>query len=130
MRSNKIEISEVNRGVSTLQDKIKMIYWNKEGFKVGICKKPPLNQDYSILALCNSTGIKKTFQRLGDKFDELYKRKAYTHVYQKFGAELDRFEAARENCNSVMTAYQDLEKEAGKEVTDEDIDSMRFKPLL
>jgi len=50
-----------------------MIYWNKEGFKVGICKKAPSNMDYSILALCNSTGIKQTFKALGSKFDELFK---------------------------------------------------------
>jgi tubulin epsilon len=49
-----------------------MIYWNQEGFKVGICKKPPHAQDYSILALCNTTGIKQTFKTLGSKFDELY----------------------------------------------------------
>ena len=43
VRSEKIEISQVNRGVRTLQDKINMIYWNKEGYKVGICKKAPTN---------------------------------------------------------------------------------------
>ena len=64
VRSKSIEISQVNRGVETLQNKLKMIYWNKEGFKVGIWKKPPHNQDYSILSLCNSTGIQMTFQHL------------------------------------------------------------------
>ena len=43
VRSKDIEISEVNRGVQTLQEKIKMIFWNKEGFKIGICKKAPQN---------------------------------------------------------------------------------------
>lgn len=38
VRSKDVEISQVMKGVESIQDKINMIYWNKEGFKVGICK--------------------------------------------------------------------------------------------
>ncbi len=107
-----------------------MIYWNKEGFKVGICKKPPTNQDYSILALCNSTGIKGTFRKMHTKFSGLYEKGIYKHHYEKFGATTELFEEAKANCLATAEEYEAMERESGKTITDEDIDSMRFKPLL
>jgi Tubulin C-terminal domain len=32
-----VEISDINRNVERLQKKLKMVKWNKEGFKVGHC---------------------------------------------------------------------------------------------
>ena len=38
MRGNKVEISDITRNVEKLQKKqLKMVHWNKEGFKVGHC---------------------------------------------------------------------------------------------
>lgn len=123
VRSEKIEISQVNWGVKTLQDKINMIYWNKEGYKVGICKKAPTNQDYAILALCNSTGIKQVFWTMHSKFNELFKRKAYMHVYNKFKDDIeDLFNEASHNCLDVASEYEKLEWESKKTVSDEEID--------
>ncbi|CAI2367923.1 unnamed protein product [Moneuplotes crassus] len=130
VRSKTIEISQVNRGVETLQDKINMIYWNKEGFKVGICKKPPINQDYSILSLCNSTGIRGVFKALLSKFQKLYKHKAYLANYEKFGAERDLFDECEENCAQLISNYAQLEMENGKEVEEESLEEMSFEPIV
>jgi len=130
VRSQNIDISQVNRGVETLQEKINMIYWNKEGFKVGICKKPPINQDYSILSLWNSTGIRMTFLHLFQKFKKLYKHKAYLANYEKFGADTDHFDLCKENCQSLIADYAQLEKDGGKEAEEVPIDEMSFDPII
>jgi tubulin epsilon len=130
VRSKDIEISQVNRGVETLQDKINMIYWNKEGFKVGICKKPPINQDYSILSLWNSTGIRMTFLQLFKKFKKLYKHKAYLANYEKFGADIDLFEQWKDNWQGLISDYAQLESDGGKQVDEVPIEEMSFDPII
>lgn len=37
-----VSFSDVNRNIKKLKDSLKMIYWNKEGFKYGICNSPPI----------------------------------------------------------------------------------------
>ena len=58
VRGQNIQISDINRNVERLQKKLNMVHWNKEGFKVGHCYQPPLNQPYSVLALTNSSGTR------------------------------------------------------------------------
>ena len=59
VRGTKVEISDINRNVEKLQKKLRMVHWNKEGFKVGLCNQPPLNMNYSLLALSNNTCIRQ-----------------------------------------------------------------------
>jgi hypothetical protein len=50
-----------------------MVRWNKEGFKVGHCYQPPLNMNYSVLALSNNTGMRHVLSRMRQKFMKIYK---------------------------------------------------------
>jgi tubulin epsilon len=50
-----------------------MVGWNKEGFKVGHCYQPPLNQPYSLLALSNNTCTRTIMERLRARFLKIYK---------------------------------------------------------
>lgn len=43
VRGPKVEISDITRNVEKLQRRLKMVGWNKEGFKVGHCYQAPLN---------------------------------------------------------------------------------------
>jgi tubulin epsilon len=76
-----VEISDINRNVEKLQKKLKMVHWNKEGFKVGHCYQPPLNMNYSVLALSNNTGTRHVLTRMREKFDKIYRKKVFTHHY-------------------------------------------------
>lgn len=67
------------------------------------------------------------------KFNELFKRKAYFHVYEKvenFDSPEAHFTQALENCKQVSEEYFSFEKQRDKVVSDEDIDAMWFKPSL
>ena len=86
VRGNKIQISDINRNIERLQKKLRMVHWNKEGFKVGHCYQPPLNQEYSVLNLSNTTGTRHILSRLESKFMKIYKQKVFVHHYEQFMA--------------------------------------------
>lgn len=70
-----------------------MIWWNKEGFKFGICDQKPLNSNYSLLCLSNNTAIEQVFSKLLDRFKKLYQKKFYLHHYMQYIGE-DTFDEA------------------------------------
>ena len=39
-----VTFSDVNRNIELMKKKMNTIYWNKEGFKYGICNVPSLGQ--------------------------------------------------------------------------------------
>ena len=68
-RGKHTDISDAKGALEKISRGIRMVNWNTEGFKLGICEKPPPNgQDYSILALSNTTGIARTFEGMLAKF--------------------------------------------------------------
>ena len=122
-----------------------MVHWNQEGFKVGHCYQPPLNQPYSVLALTNSSGTRHILNRLRQKFLKIYKQRVFIHHYEKFmgGDYLDHFQESLLNCESVIESYYEMEQKhqdvksgrfemsGGVDCTsNEFIDSQRYVPLL
>ncbi|CAD8162857.1 unnamed protein product [Paramecium pentaurelia] len=103
-----VAFSDVNRNIKKLKDQLKMIYWNQEGFKYGICNQPPIGQQYSMLCLANNTCIKDTFQEMTDRFQKLYKRKVYVHHYKQY-MEQSHFDETLNGIQNLMVKYQDLE---------------------
>lgn len=53
-----VEVSDINRNIQRLQSDLNMISWNTEGFKVGICHAPPIDQPFSLLCLTNNCAIR------------------------------------------------------------------------
>ena len=45
----------------SMRPSLRMVHWNSEGFKVGLCSEPPLNQPYSLLCLANNCCIREVF---------------------------------------------------------------------
>lgn len=39
-----VAFSDVNRNIKKIKEEIDIVYWNKEGFKYGICNVPPVGQ--------------------------------------------------------------------------------------
>jgi len=118
-----VTFSDVNRNINKLRNDVDMIYWNKEGFKYGICNTPPIGQPYSLLCLSNNTCIKETFSELGIRFNKLYRKKAMPHHYKQY-MDLGDFDTAIENVDSIIQRYAELETvEAPKSVP-------RLKPII
>ena len=72
-----IQISVLNENVSVIKKKIRMPYWNQEGFKIGLCSQPALNTKHSLLCLSNNTCVKEVFADMTKKFINLYNKEVY-----------------------------------------------------
>ena len=101
---------------------------------MGHCYQAPLAQPYSVLALSNTTATRHILDRLHTKFMKIYKQKVFLHHYEKFiGDKADtmaRFEGALNNCESVIEDYENMELRGTAELTTEQIDEARLKPVL
>ncbi|TYZ57632.1 hypothetical protein PybrP1_003384 [[Pythium] brassicae (nom. inval.)] len=110
LRGN-VEVSDVNANIQRLQSGVRMIHWNQEGFKVGMCSVPPIGQRQSLLCLSNNCCIRETFERLQRRFQKLYARKAHVHHYAEF-MESARFGEALESVRYLVEEYAKLERSA------------------
>jgi len=98
-------ISDLNSNVERLKKKIKMPYWNTEGYKIGLCSQASLGQDYSLLFLSNNSGVSNVMQRIYNSFMKLYKKKMYTCHFTKFGLEESHFDEVKTNISSLIESY-------------------------
>jgi tubulin epsilon len=108
LRGN-VEISDVNANIQRLQSEVRMIPWNQEGFKVGLCSVPPIGQTSSLLCLSNNCCIRETFERLHGRFRKLFVRKAHVHHYTEY-MEAERLVEAQENVRWLVDEYAKLEQ--------------------
>ncbi len=76
-----IQVSALNENVAHIKQKIRMPYWNQEGFKIGLCSQPDINTKNSLLCLSNNTCVKEIFINILDKFHSLYKKEVYIYIY-------------------------------------------------
>ncbi|KER34067.1 hypothetical protein T265_00245 [Opisthorchis viverrini] len=58
-----------------LQQRLRFVQWNREGWKVGHCLVPPVGLPCSLLTLSNNTSIRERFLEILERFYKLYKRK-------------------------------------------------------
>ncbi|KXZ56590.1 TUE1 protein [Gonium pectorale] len=77
-------IADINRNVARLRPQLKMVHWNSEGFKLGICSTPPVGSPFGLLCLANNTAIASTFTTMRERFEKLYRRRFYTHHYEQY----------------------------------------------
>ncbi|KAL7681316.1 putative tubulin [Plasmopara halstedii] len=124
-----VEISDINANIQRLQSELRMIHWNQEGFKVGICRVPPVGQKSSLLCLSNNCCIRETFQRLNTRFQKLYSRRAHVHHYTEY-MDIAKLDEAQENVMYLIGEYSKLEH--ASEATPPTImrNSRRLKPLF
>ncbi|KAL4103172.1 hypothetical protein PRIC1_006907 [Phytophthora ramorum] len=108
MRGN-VEVSDINANIQRLQSEVRMIHWNQEGFKVGVCSVPPVGQKSSLLCLSNNCCIRETFERLNARFHKLYSRKAHMHHYTEF-MDAGMLDMAQENTRYLIGEYAKLER--------------------
>lgn len=47
----KMSIADMNRNVMRLKPNLRMVHWNSDGFKLGICSKPPVGRRFACCLL-------------------------------------------------------------------------------
>lgn len=101
-------ISDVNRNISRVRKQLKMLPFNEDAFKIGLCTVPPKGLPYSVLHLANTCAAHHMFGHTVRDFSRLYSRKAHVHHYTEY---MDRgeFDDAFEKVNSLMKDYIQLD---------------------
>lgn len=102
------KIGDIHRNVNRIKPEMKMVNWNQEGFKIGLCNEPPVGMPYSLLCLSNNSAIKNQFGSLKQKFLKLYKRKANVHHYTNF-MDKDHFDIALHSLEDLMGRYEEID---------------------
>lgn len=109
LRGN-LQVSDVRRNVDRLSENTKFIYWNKDGWKTGLCSVPPIKQMYSILSLANNTCIKYSFENLRGRFFKLFSRKAHLHHYLNVdGMDINQVQLAHESLTDQIGFYNEMD---------------------
>ncbi|KAF4316545.1 hypothetical protein BBO99_00005366 [Phytophthora kernoviae] len=129
MRGN-VEVSDINANIQRLQSEVRMIHWNQEGFKVGVCSVAPVGQEKSsLLCLSNNCCIRETFERLHTRFHKLYSRKAHVHHYTEF-MDIGMLDEARENARYLIGEYAKLERSSEGMAPPVTQSTRRLQPLF
>ena len=102
-----LTVSDLMINIEKQKNKLKMVNWNHEGFKIGLCDQPPVNMKYSLLCLSNNSAVTDCFKNLRDRFNLLYKHKAHVHHYYKFMPDKGDFDKAIYNVSLLIDEYED-----------------------
>ncbi len=108
-----VQVSDINRCIDRLRPKLKMVHWNEDGFKIGLCSAPPAHQPYSALCLANNCAIKDVFQGMGQRFNKLFRVRAHAHHYTEY-MELEQMQAAYRRVTGLAAEYAAIERSKPK----------------
>ncbi|KAF7255001.1 hypothetical protein EG68_08634 [Paragonimus skrjabini miyazakii] len=108
-----VTASDTRRNIERLQQRLRFVPWNREGWKVGHCLVPPIGLPYSLLALSNNTAIRERFSDILERFSKLYKRKAHLHHYTNVDSfDPDLFKVNSDSLEDLYQQYDHLEKQS------------------
>lgn len=126
-----VTVSDIQRNIASLRSgkagraPLKMVPWNADGFKIGLCTVPALRQPYSLLCLANNACISKRFQHMLSQFNRLYRVKAQVHHYTRVdGMDVARFDEAKATVVALAKEYAALDSAHARPETP------RLRPLF
>ncbi|KAI6661015.1 Alpha-tubulin [Oopsacas minuta] len=107
--------NDITRSIEHIKElnSIKFVEWCPTGFKVGINSQPPVfppggdmaKIDRSVCLLANNTAITSPWNRINEKFDRMFAKRAFVHWYIGEGMEEGEFIEARDNLETLVKEY-------------------------
>lgn len=107
----KVATQDVEDAMTKMQSKhaAEFVDWIPNNIKSSVCDVPPPGLALSIAFVGNNTAINSIFQRVGDQFRAMFKRKAFLHWYTGEGMDELEFNEAEANMNDLSAEYAQYE---------------------
>uniref|UniRef100_A0A146LN90 Tubulin beta chain n=2 Tax=Lygus hesperus TaxID=30085 RepID=A0A146LN90_LYGHE len=104
----RMSTKEVDEQMLNVQNKNSsyFIEWIPNNIKSSICDIPPKGLKMSVTFIGNNTCIQEMFQRVGQQFTGMFRRKAFLHWYTGEGMDEMEFTEAESNMNDLVSEYQ------------------------
>ncbi|CAD2220999.1 tubulin epsilon [Angomonas deanei] len=107
-RGPQITIGDMTRNIAKLKEKIRLPYWNEDGFKTALCGVSPIGHKDSVLMISNNCGIASKVESLYNKFMKLYSVKSHVHHYESF-LSTAYFDMTAEEIHTMLDDYTFLD---------------------
>lgn len=97
------------RGVQTKNSGY-FVEWIPNNIQTTVCSVPPRGLKMASTFIGNSTSIQELFQRIGNQFSSMFRRKAFLHWYTSEGMDEMEFTEAESNMNDLVSEYQQYQE--------------------
>jgi tubulin beta len=93
------------------------VEWIPNNVKASVCDIPPTGLKMAATFVGNSTAVQEMFARVGERFEAMFRRKAFLHWYTGEGMDEMEFTEASSNINDLVSEYQQYQDAAIEEDT-------------
>lgn len=103
---------EVENQMGNMQNKNSnyFVEWIPNNVQTTFCSVPPRGLKMSSTFVGNSTSIQELFNRIGQQFSLMFRRKAFLHWYTSEGMDEMEFTEAESNMNDLVAEYQQYQE--------------------
>jgi tubulin beta len=105
--------------MSRTKNTIYFVEWIPNNVMTALCDVPPRGLKMSSTFVGNSTSIQELFERVGNQFAAMFRRKAFFHWRTGEGMDEMEFTDAESNMNDLVSEYQQYQEASVSEAEEE-----------